>query len=81
MPKTLIESVVTELQQERARLENELHRVSAALTAFGKVFLPREQAPPVAIRKENERFQLRDAVDLQPRREPAGQRSGQRKKK
>jgi hypothetical protein len=39
MPKTLIESVVKQLRQERARLENELNRVTAALTTFGKVFL------------------------------------------
>jgi hypothetical protein len=39
MAKTLIQSVVTQLQKERARLENELHGVTAALTTFGKVFL------------------------------------------
>jgi hypothetical protein len=39
MPKTLMQSVVGELQKERRRLENELRRVSAALTAFGKVYL------------------------------------------
>ena len=39
MAKTLIQSVVTQLQKERARLENELHGVTAALSTFGKVFL------------------------------------------
>jgi len=39
MAKTLVNSVVTQLQQERARLEGELHRITAALTAFGKVYL------------------------------------------
>jgi hypothetical protein len=39
MPKSLMQSVVNELQKERARLEDELHRVSAALTAFGKAYL------------------------------------------
>src|ERR1700737_3632273 len=39
MEKTQIQSVVTQLQKERARLENELHGVTAALTTFGKVFL------------------------------------------
>jgi hypothetical protein len=39
MPKTLMQSVVTQLQRERARLEDELHRVTAALTAFGNVYL------------------------------------------
>ena len=39
MAKTLIQSVVKQLQQERARLENELRGVTAALTTFGKVFL------------------------------------------
>jgi hypothetical protein len=39
MPKTLLQSVVSELQKERTRLEDELHRVTAALTAFGEVYM------------------------------------------
>jgi hypothetical protein len=39
MPKTLMLSVIGELQKERTRLEDELQRVTAALTAFGKVYL------------------------------------------
>jgi hypothetical protein len=39
MPKTLMQSVVSQLQKERTRLEDELIRVTAALTAFGKVYL------------------------------------------
>jgi len=39
MPKTMMQSVVSQLQKERSRLEVELHRVTAALTAFGKVYL------------------------------------------
>ncbi|MGB7333117.1 MAG: hypothetical protein WBD25_17155 [Terriglobales bacterium] len=39
MAKTLIQSVVKQLQQERARLEDELHRVTAALTTFGRVYM------------------------------------------
>jgi hypothetical protein len=39
MPKTLMQSVVSQLQRERLRLEDELHRVTAALTAFGKVYM------------------------------------------
>jgi hypothetical protein len=39
MPSTLMQSVVSQLQKERTRLEDELHRVTAALTAFGKVYL------------------------------------------
>ncbi len=39
MPKTLLQTVASQLQKERARLENELHRVTAALTAFGKVYI------------------------------------------
>ena len=34
-----MQSVVSEIQKERTRLEDELHRVTAALTAFGKVYL------------------------------------------
>ena len=39
MPKTLMQSVANQLQKERTRLEDELHRVTAALTAFGKVYM------------------------------------------
>jgi hypothetical protein len=39
MSQNLIQSVVKQLQHERARLENELHRVTVALTTFGKVYL------------------------------------------
>lgn len=39
MPKTLMQSVMSELQKERKRLEHELHRVAAALNAFGKVYM------------------------------------------
>jgi signal transduction histidine kinase len=31
--------VVKQLDKERARVANELHKVTAALTAFGKVYL------------------------------------------
>ena len=46
MPKTLMQSVVGQLQKERMRLEQELHRVTAALTAFGKVYLEGNKAKP-----------------------------------
>ena len=39
MPKTLMQSVISELQKERKRLEDELHRVAAALTAFGNAYV------------------------------------------
>lgn len=38
MAKTLVSSVVFQLQQERTRLEHELHRITVALTAFGKAY-------------------------------------------
>jgi 16S rRNA G1207 methylase RsmC len=34
-----ISGVIRQLKKERARLTDELHRVTAALTAFGKVYL------------------------------------------
>jgi len=34
-----MQSVVSQLQGESIRLQNELHAVSAALSAFGKVYL------------------------------------------
>lgn len=39
MAKTLIQNVVQQLERERNRLQTELHRVSAALTAFGNAYL------------------------------------------
>ena len=39
MPKTLMQSVISELQKERKRLGDELHRVAAALTAFRNVYM------------------------------------------
>jgi hypothetical protein len=48
MAKTIIETVVKQLQHERARLENELHRVTAALTTFGKVYLSGPKRGPAA---------------------------------
>ncbi|MFZ0477645.1 MAG: hypothetical protein WAL71_00735 [Terriglobales bacterium] len=38
MARTLVSSVVSQLQEERTRLEHELRRVTAALNAFGKVY-------------------------------------------
>jgi len=52
MPKTLMQSVVGQLQKERLRLENELHRVTAALTAFGKVYMHGSKSKPAATRKK-----------------------------
>lgn len=52
MPKTLIQSVVSELQKERKRLEDELRRVSAALTAFGKVYMQGSKPRKAATRKK-----------------------------
>ena len=52
MPKTLMQSVVGQLQKERIRLEDELHRVTAALTAFGKVYLQGSKSRPTATRKK-----------------------------
>jgi len=52
MAKTLIQSIVGQLRQERARLEDELHRVTAALTTFGKVYLQGSKRGPAATRKK-----------------------------
>ena len=39
MPKTLMQSVVSQLQKERTRLEDELHCITTALVAFGNVYM------------------------------------------
>jgi len=52
MAKTLIQSVIKQLRQERARLEGELHRVTAALNTFGKAFLKGSKRGLVAAPKK-----------------------------
>lgn len=52
MPKTLMQSVVVQLQKERERLEDELHRVTAALTAFGRTYLQGTQPTRGTARKK-----------------------------
>jgi hypothetical protein len=48
-----MQSVVGQLQKERVRLEDELHRVTAALTAFGKVYLHGSNPRATATRKKH----------------------------
>jgi len=47
MPKTLMQSIANQLQKERTRLEGELQRVMAALTAFGEVYLEGSKAKAI----------------------------------
>ena len=51
MPRSLIQSVVGQLKKERTRLEDELRRVTAALTAFGKVYMQGSKGRRGATRK------------------------------
>ena len=46
MPKTLMQSVVSQLQKERSRLEQELQGISAALSAFGKAYMKGSKPGP-----------------------------------
>jgi len=39
MAKSIVNTIVDQLQTERTRLESELRRVSAALSAFGKAYM------------------------------------------
>jgi hypothetical protein len=48
MANSLVTTVIDQLQSERSRLENELHRVTAALTAFGKVYMQGSKAKSAA---------------------------------
>jgi hypothetical protein len=47
MPKTLMQSVADQLQKERTRLANELHAVTAALKAFGRVYSTGSKPAPI----------------------------------
>jgi 16S rRNA G1207 methylase RsmC len=51
MPKSLIRSVVGQLQKERTRLQDELRRVTAALSAFGRVYMQGSKTRGGATRK------------------------------
>jgi hypothetical protein len=51
MAKTLVSTVINQLQSERTRLEGELHRVTAALTAFGKAYIQGGKPVSAAPRK------------------------------
>jgi hypothetical protein len=52
MPKTLMQSVVGQLQKERTRLEDELHRITNALTAFGNAYMRGSKPKTVSTRKK-----------------------------
>ena len=52
MAKTLVETVVKQLEQERSRLQKEIARVTSALTAFGKVYLQASKPAARAVRKK-----------------------------
>jgi hypothetical protein len=46
-----MQSVVSQLQKERTRLEDELRRVTAALTAFGKAYMHGSKAKAATRKK------------------------------
>src|SRR6266436_1808460 len=75
MPKSMMRSVVGQLQKERKRLEDELHRVTAALTAFGRVYLRGTKSGPAASRKK-ELSRPPGASGLQRLNGSGGQRFG-----
>ena len=52
MPKTIVQSVAAQLQRERTRLEDELRRVTAALTAFGRAYMHGTKAGSAASPKK-----------------------------
>jgi hypothetical protein len=55
MPRTLMQSVVSQLQKERTRLEDELHRITTALVAFGNVYMYGSQ-PKAAVATRKKRI-------------------------
>jgi len=50
MAKSIVNTIVDQLQTERTRLESELRRVSAALSAFGKAYMNGGKPPKAAER-------------------------------
>jgi len=49
---TNMSGVVQQLKKERVRLEDQLHRLTAAITAFGRVYLHGTGTKPVVGRKK-----------------------------
>ena len=49
---TTMSGVIQQLKKERVRLEDQLHRVTAALTAFGKVYMNGTATKAVAGRRK-----------------------------
>jgi len=47
-----LSGVIKQLNGERKRLEDELHRVTAALTAFGRVYLHGTKPKAIVTRKK-----------------------------
>jgi hypothetical protein len=45
MPKTVMQTLVQQLKLEQSRLQRELHGISAALTAFGHVYMGGAKPP------------------------------------
>lgn len=56
--------VVKQLSQERTRLTDELHRVTAALTAFGKVYLSGSNPKAVGSTKRTLSASARKRISL-----------------
>ena len=69
MPKTWMQSVVSQLQKERTRLEDELHRITDALSAFGNVYMRGSKSKSVSPGKK------RTLSDAGRRRIAAAQRA------
>jgi hypothetical protein len=53
MQNSMVQSLVSQLQKERTRLETELRRVSAALTAFGNVYARGRQTKSAPVRRKH----------------------------
>ncbi|MFZ3341962.1 MAG: hypothetical protein WA609_01410 [Terriglobales bacterium] len=51
MANTIVSNIVDQLQTERTRLETELRRVSAALTAFGQAYMRGKGTKAAPMRK------------------------------
>jgi hypothetical protein len=51
MANSIVSTIVDQLQTERTRLETELHRVSAALTAFGQAYMRGSRAKAAPVRR------------------------------
>jgi hypothetical protein len=77
---TNVSGVIQQSKKERVRLEDQLHRVTAAITAFGRVYLHGTGAKAVAGKKGTMSAAARKKISLAQKARWAKQRTAKPKR-